>query len=146
MKTFKNYLLDSLLNPEEADAYFEALCSSDTTISEFLQNVQVFSDTFSVEGFPCRAFATLLHEETNAWYWMLLSDRIGRSGFYRQNQKGIVVDLSFTFDRGDYRLPKEERVIEIPDTSFLPFELKPKFEAVLSKRFFAKYPFNASYG
>jgi hypothetical protein len=141
MKTFKNYLLDSLLNPKEADAYFEALCSPDVTTSDFLRGVQVFS-AFSVDGFPCRAFATLLHEKTNAWYWVLLSDRIGRSGFYRQNQKDIVVDLAFTFDCGDYRLPKEERLIEIPDTSFLPVELKPRFEAILSKRFFAKYPFN----
>ena len=142
MKIWKSYLANSLLDPQEADAYFEVLSSPETSVSEFLESVNIFSDTFGAAGYPCRAFATLLHEKTNAWYWMYLSDRIGRSGFYRQDQTDIVVDIAFTFDRGDYRLPKEQRMIQIPDTSFLPIELKPKFEAVLTKRFFAKYPFD----
>ena len=142
MKTLRPYLLESLLDPQEADAYFEALCEPDVPVSEFLKAVRPFDSVFSIKGFPVRAFAALMHKKTNAWYWMILSDRIGRCGFYRQSRKEVVADLSFTFDRGDYRLPKEERKIEIPESSFLPEVIKEQFENVLTKRFYAKFPFN----
>ena len=144
-----DYLVNSLTDPQEIDAYFQALCEPDVSASQFREATKFFADVYG-KGDPVRAFAALCYPRLRCWYWVVLQPRgLCRGGYYKSKPVEIISTDTGFFDSGDWKIPKEERVIKfLPknnrgDRLFTPApdELMPKFQKVLSKRFYSKYPF-----
>jgi hypothetical protein len=147
--SYRDYLLESLADPQEADAYFEALCEPDVPISQFIESANFFTNVYG-NGDPVRAFATLYYPRLLSWYWVVLQPRgLCRGGYYKAKSNEVIYTDCGFFDSGDWKIPKEERVIKfLPknargDRLFAPApdELMPEFEKILTKRFYLKYPF-----
>lgn len=149
---YRDYLLKSLLDPQEADTYFEALCDPDVSTSDFLKSVQAFTDVYSTPSYPVQSFAALLYPNTQSWFWVTLHNRgLCRGGYYSAKEDKVIFTDCGRYNKGDWNAPIEQRKISFEldrdKKSFaaIPESLISDFENVLTGRYYSKYPFCGGY-
>jgi hypothetical protein len=142
--SYHDYLVNSLADPQEADAYFQALCEPDVSISEFRESVLSFEAVYKISNI--HSFAALFYPKTQSWYWVILqAQRKCYGGYYSVDGQVVRTDGGY-FDFDDWQLPEEQRLIKFVHNFsdpflFAPNELMSEFEKVLAKRFYLKFPF-----